>query len=731
MNNSLLKKSLALVLALVLLLSITGCGNKTDVPSSTIAPSGDTVVMYTDTQENNNSLTIEDAGASEETAVPPKAAETEPPVEGTSAEMSEAEKQKAEEEERLRAEEEARLKAEEEAQIKAEEEERLRAEEEARLKAEEEERLRAEEEARLKAEEEERLRAEEEARLKAEKELAEQRNSFSMMYYLAITAEEIRTSKDNRLALEDIYTSLLNDINPGAVDETTQEHLTNLRDIIKSYLSISTKRERLQFIYNQEKAAAIRSAVPNPLAILSLTNALDWRKLAVSVVYTAVDSYTNYKQASDSANLEFIMSGWELDDEEKETVMKNRDRAFDYMVDMVQEYHLDGMKTLSEKAVERFAEICTTENPDERIKLLRAEESNYELLGNFWLELADAYFETTQYKQCLECVSRYNELSIGIYRMDHNYLQILPKAIVAAQETYSGEQYISSISKFADAIERNTTKDDWSSRYFAAQVYLDLYSKTKSRLFLEEAYKIASENVANLLKSQRGMNSTYLNDVVEQTVTEPDYRYLSESEKKEKEAEFKAEEKRVKAYNKALREMRKTELPALYEPLILNCELLFALADEMNISKTEKSEIEAILQTSSSGVFIVKPINDMYSFSQQQNTYSIDFTKNEILIPANLLTAGSKIVVTVKQNGETFTFDDCVVDEVERKGAAVDTFIAHVVSKQLKKHQWAADSDIIVEITYGDAYDKQFCFSFTVSEYEKRIYGDKVVFKAQ
>ena len=118
--------------------------------------------------------------------------------------------------------------------------------------------------------------------------------------YLAITAEEIRTSKDNRLALEDIYTSLLNDINPGAIDEITQDHLKNLRDIIKSYLSISVKRERLQFIYNQEKAAAVRSAVPNPLAILSVANSMDWRKLALSVVYTAVDSYNNYKKAGES-----------------------------------------------------------------------------------------------------------------------------------------------------------------------------------------------------------------------------------------------------------------------------------------------------------------------------------------------------------------------------------------------------------------------------------------------
>lgn len=114
----------------------------------------------------------------------------------------------------------------------------------------------------------------------------EQLNSFSMMYYLAITAEEIRTSKNNRLILDDIYTSLLNDINPGSVDEITQDHLQNLRDIIKDYLNISVKRERLQYIYNTNKAAAIRSAIPNPLAILSMTHSLDWKKLAV--VQTAV-----------------------------------------------------------------------------------------------------------------------------------------------------------------------------------------------------------------------------------------------------------------------------------------------------------------------------------------------------------------------------------------------------------------------------------------------------------
>lgn len=266
----------------------------------------------------------------------------------------------------------------------------------------------------------------------------EQLNSFSMMYYLAITAEKIRTSKDNRLMLDDIYTSLLNDINPGAVDEITQDHLRNLRDIIKAYRGITVKRERLQYIYNQDKAAAIRSAIPNPLAILSMTNAFDWKKLAVTVVYTAVDSYNSYKRASENADKAFLMSGWELDDEETATVQKNRDRAFDYMVDMVQEYHLDGLLTLNEKAIEKYAEICAIESAPEKIRRLVSEEETYKLLGNYWLELADCYFQTNKYEKCLDCVNKYNELATGIYRKDYNYVQILPKAIVAAQNTYSG-----------------------------------------------------------------------------------------------------------------------------------------------------------------------------------------------------------------------------------------------------------------------------------------------------
>lgn len=594
-------------------------------------------------------------------------------------------------------------------------------EEEARQKA-EEEKAKAEEEARKKAEEE-RAKAEEEARIKAE-----QLNSYSMMYYLAITAEEIRSSKDNRIVLEDIYSSLINELNPDAIDDITKDHLKTLRKIIEDYMLISTKRERLQFIYNQEKAAAMRSAIPNPLSILSVASSLDWKRLAASVVYSAVDSLSRYKSASEKAGTNYLTSGWELDDQELETIHKNRERAFDYMVDMVQKYHLDGLQTLNEKAIEKFAEICNIESIPERISRLEAEEKTYQLLGNYWLELASCYFETDKYEKCLDCVARYQELAIGIYRLDSNYASILPKAITAAQMTYKGDEYNSYVKAFADDLEKNTENEEWASRYYLAQVYLDLYARTNDQSFLEKAYGIIHTNVTVLLKEQRSLNQAFLDDVQELTIEEPDYRFMSEQEKKEKEKWYKEEKNRVKAYNKEQKEARKTELPSLYEPLVLNCELLFALADNMNISNDEKKDIEAILGTDSNGIFMVKPINDAFSFFHRDQRYAIEFSGDTFVIPADLLTSGSIVTVSVFEGDNSTVFDDCVIAKVERKGSTADTFAAHFSSKQLKKYDWTADSKIVVTITYDDAYGKTAEFDFAVSEFKERWYGNKVVF---
>lgn len=206
---------------------------------------------------------------------------------------------------------------------------------------------------------------------------------------------------------------------------------------------------------------------------------------------------------------------------------------------------------------------------------------------------------------------------------------------------------------------------------------------------------------------------------------------MTEDEKKDAEQEYKAEQKRLKAYNKALKETRKTELPPLYEPLILNCELLLALADKMNISNQEGAEIEAILQTDSNGVFLVDPINIHYSFSANVSAQSVDLNKDKVIIPVNLLSADAKVVITATDDEKTVTFDDCVVKEVKREGDTVDSFFAHVTSESMKDYKWTADTKVTVKITYGEGID-DLQFLFKVAEFKGNwIFADKVVFEEE
>ena len=555
----------------------------------------------------------------------------------------------------------------------------------------------------------------------------EQKNSFSMLYHLAIIAEQIRTSKNNRLMLDDIYDSLLNDINPGAIDEKTQDHLTSLRDTIKSYINISVKRDRLKYIYNQQKAAAIRSAVPNPIAMLSTVNSLDLKQLAINVAYTLVDSYVNYLNSSDAVEQQYILSGWELDDEETEAIYQNRERAFDYMVDIVQEYKLDGKLTLNERSIETFNEICMMDASQEKAHRLEMEYDSYKLLGNYWLELAETYYEIDKYSECINAINEYNNLTINIFRKDNNYADILPKVIIAAQNIYEGNEYVEKVNKYTEDIIANTDSKEWSIRYFAAEVYLDLYSKTNDSSYLEKAFDIAYDNVIVLLDEQRKLNNEYIADVVEVEVEEPDYDFMTKAEKKEAKKEYKAEKKEAAEYNKTLKKKRETELIPIYEPLTLNCDLLFALADVLEISQSKKDEIDTVLHNDNNPVFLIEEVNDKYSFSHSKQTHSIDIDNGQIVLPVTLLPPNATINVTITNNGNELDSLTCEVSKVKRNGKTVDAFDAYLSNKILKNYEW--ENNDIVKITINSDYNElNLKFKVTVEQH-KWPGKDKIYFK--
>ena len=87
---------------------------------------------------------------------------------------------------------------------------------------------------------------------------------------LVVLTQEINASQNSRLYLEETYSALQNNTNPNAVDSRTLVEINYLFDTLEEYRMIAVKRDRLQYIYEQNRARAIRDALPGPLALLNV-----------------------------------------------------------------------------------------------------------------------------------------------------------------------------------------------------------------------------------------------------------------------------------------------------------------------------------------------------------------------------------------------------------------------------------------------------------------------------
>jgi len=543
-----------------------------------------------------------------------------------------------------------------------------------------------------------------------------QENSIAWLNYLAMLSQEINSSQNSKMYLEEAYAALINNTNPANVNELTESHLVSLLDIIEKYRMIAVKRDRLKYIYEQNKAKALKAAIPNPIGLLSATESLNPIKLVSSGIYMAVDSYSSYSAYKNEINQEYLKDGWALDDEAAENLHDSRKRAFTYMIDIVRQDNLPGDLALNESAIEKFVDCKNNPNVNQQIQFLETNKDSYHAFGSYWLLLAECYYNNQQYQKCLDCISEYEDLHSDIFRKDYELAKTLPLAVAAASQVQSNDKYTKTAEKYLKMITDNTESDQWDLRYFAAEMYVDLYSKTQNKEYLQSAYDLALNNVNHLTAKQKEINNTYIAAV--KKVSIPD-------------TATKSEKKKIKAYNEALEDKRETELPETYEPLAINCELLFAVANKLNISQADKDRIDGILSDGDASIFLTKPIRNIFTFKPTNMFFSSKYEKDELTLPVSCVSQGAKIKVTVTSGDKFFVYEDWKIDEVKRPKKDFSSFEVIYTSKKAGDCKWHKDSQVKVEIFNGDYSNSDpVVINIKISKYTHRKVGwDTVEFE--
>lgn len=537
----------------------------------------------------------------------------------------------------------------------------------------------------------------------------QQKNSIAMLNYLAMLSQEINSSKNSRLFMEEAYASIINNIKPDKINEGTEARLSSLLDIIERYRMINVKRERLQYLYEKNQAKAIRSAIPNPVGLLSLTTSQDPIKLITSVAYMAIDAYSSYTTYTDELQEQYLQDGWELDDEEAENLHESRKATFLYMIEMVRDESLPGYFALNESSVDSFVKWKNNTNVEQRLQFLESDSAvkTYGYFSNYWLELSTSYYEHGDYKKCIEAFKKYENIEPDIFRKDYYLARAIPNVIASGKETMSDNEFVTFASDQLKKLIDNTEDEEWALKYYAAMIYIDIYRISQNKDYINKAYEITLNNINHLKEQQTKLNNEYLADVVE---VKPGDNAL------------KAEKNSIKDYNKSLKEKRKTEFPPIYEPLTLNLELLFSLADVIEISDQEKNRIENILHKEGA-LFLIDAVNNRFTFNPTSKHYNAEYDKDEFSVPVSAVNSDAYLKVTVTNDGETSTYTDWAISSVKRDGKTVSDFTAVYSSSDAKKQSWSENSTVRVEVFENKNSSEPYeTFNFKVSKYKKRIW---------
>lgn len=516
----------------------------------------------------------------------------------------------------------------------------------------------------------------------------QQRNAINVYNYLRVVAQGIRASGNSRLYLEETYSELYNNTNPNNIDQLTLDEVLSMIDTLNAYRMIDIKRERLHYIYEQNQAQAIRASMPNPLSLMNAVQSHNPLKLILSFVYMAVDSITSYQSATSVADMEYLQSGWQLDDEEAEELHNSRKELYSYMVNLVTLYNLDGSLVLSEDMIDSFVEWKNKDNVSAQIQFFEANYSTYYAFGPYWLTLAECYYENQEYDKCLEAVWAYETLDVDVFRYDHDYARILPMAILSAKETLSAEDYVDVAGQYLIALLDETEYDDWALRYFAAQSYVDLFAITNDEIYLSSAYDIVLNNVNTLVDEQKLLNQQYMADVVQQEVPK---------------GATKERKNEIENYNKMLKTNRKTELPPVNEALLLNCELLFSLANFLEISVSEQLKIGSILRGDGEALFLNAPLEVYYSFADDydmavEDDIAIVFDGHTISLPAWYVSSGFAISIQISA-GEITEYTDWTVNKVDRKKSSeLSEFMATFTCESVKEYAYEGDEKVTITV---------------------------------
>lgn len=306
----------------------------------------------------------------------------------------------------------------------------------------------------------------------------------------------VLASSNNRTVLDEIYAL---DWYPD-ISLTNSHYLNDFKDDISEFKSIDVKRERLEYIYNQNKSMAIASLVPNALSVatIALTSG-NPKQAIIAVAGTALSSINSYLTTKQKNELENIQKQWELDDEATNVFNNLNNAIFSNLTVLSHEYGFSRDDYASLETIQDFVKLVENKETKAEEIILRCVGTSFERelskFSDYWRIIGTAYYELGDYQNALSAINHFEKCYENVFYHDEKYAQMMMiKAYCLDELSVNKTEIVDDLVEIADAIYENLPEGKgWVQKYYCYHIYMDVAEYTGDRSYLIKAFALLNE----------------------------------------------------------------------------------------------------------------------------------------------------------------------------------------------------------------------------------------------
>ena len=311
---------------------------------------------------------------------------------------------------------------------------------------------------------------------------------FALYQRLQLDTVIARKSNNNRIVLSELE---LRDLVPS-MNASNQNYYMTFNENLVALKLVDIQRERLEFLHEEKQKSSLTALVPNALSVATvaittgLTNPLG---AIIGVVGTAVSSMSSYMDAKNQANLEYMQSQWELDDQEMDILLDLGKGIYDYKCKIATDLNIPTELTLSTEDLEAFVNFSNEPNADTRyIKLLNLDK-RLEILPDYWMELALTTYELENYKATLSYIEKFEEIYYPVIYHDSDYAHLLMVKSDCINQLSSETKY-QDLEEIGDLLLAHIGAEDWQGRFYVLSLYMEIFRATNDVEIFKKAYSL-------------------------------------------------------------------------------------------------------------------------------------------------------------------------------------------------------------------------------------------------